>query len=226
MLSSLENAVSSVYRLDKRENFYDSFEYAHLRSVVKFITDAVALAEKHAAKPLTFRIPDRIFGDGIYDSFAKLIFQTIFSASAVSSPPWTSWSIQHNTVWGDIFGIRDDISHKILAIKVRRLLYSEIKRMDEWPNFKGARVLGYCIHVLGLTPIDRHTGYQKEFYPLQLMVLKWVKANFRKLLSDHPQVAQACLQGSISYDGDGHRLVQTYENAIGKEPQRIFFQLD
>lgn len=225
MLSSLEGVLSGVYSLDKQENYYNTLEYAHLRSVVRFTTDAMVLVEKHAAKPSTFRIREDVFDDDIYDSLAKLIFEIIFAASAVSSPPWTSWAVQHNAVWSRIFSLHKDPSYKIMGIKIRRLLYDEIKRMDEWANFKGARILGYCLHVLGLTLRDRHTGYQKEFYPLQLMALRWVKANFRKLLTDHPKVAQACLQGSISYDAEGHRLVQTYENAIGKEPQRFFFEL-
>jgi hypothetical protein len=226
MLSSLESALSAVYRLDKREGSYDSPEYARLRLIVRFITDAMVLVEEHAAKPSTFRPPEQIFDNDIYDELAALIFETIFAASGVSAPPWTSWLVQHNSVWSPIFSMHKDQSYKIVGLKVRRLLYEEIKSMDEWANFKGARVLGYCLHVLGLTLRDRHTGYAKEFYPLQLVALRWVKANFRRLLSDHPQVAQACLQGSISYDNEGHRLVQTYENAIGKEPRRILFQLD
>jgi len=225
MLDSLRTALYGVHRLDKRENFYESIEYVRLGRVVRFITDSITLIEKYGIKPSTLRAMKRADGD-IYDDLANLIFETIFGASSVSSPPWTAWSIQHNAVWGEIFGLHNESSYRIVGIKVRRLLYNEIKRMDEWPNFKGAGILGYCLHVLGLTLTDRHTGYGKEFYPLQLMALRWVKVNFRRLLSDHPKVADACLQGSISYDSEGHRLVQTYENATGREPRRIFFQLD
>ena len=73
--------------------------------------------------------------------------------------------------------------------------------MDDWANFKGARILGYCLHVLGLTVVDRHTGHGKEFYPLHLMALRWVKANFRKLLADHPQVAFAVFVEYGQYGG-------------------------
>jgi len=94
-----------------------------------------------------------------------LIFETIFAASSVSSPEWTAWSIQHNAVWADIFGFDDGKATKIIALKVRRLLYDEIKRMDTFGNFKGARILGYCLHVLGLTLMDRHKGFRREFHP-------------------------------------------------------------
>jgi hypothetical protein len=98
--------------------------------------------------------------------------------------------------------------------------------MDTFANFKGGRILGYCLHVLGLTLTDRHKGFHKEFYPLQAAALRWTKANFKRLLSDHPQVANACLEGSVSYDSDNRRLVNTYANATEKEPMREFLDLD
>jgi len=102
----------------------------------------------------------------------------------------------------------------------------EIMRMDDFANFQSARILGFCLNVLGLNLVDRHTGYQKEFYPLQAAALSWARANYGRLRRDNPKVAEACLQGSITYDADTHRLVKTYARDWGKEPDRDFLDLD
>jgi len=196
-----------------------------VKVTVDFINDAITLVEKHAVRPNTLRISDPLHAD-IYDDLANLIFKTIDAASFVSSPDWTSWAIQHNAVWSSIFGLHDNATYKIIALKVRRLLYDKIKEMDKFANFQGAHILGYCLNVLGLKLTDRHKGFQKEFYPLQAAALSWTKANFRKLLADYPNVAKACLQGQISYDVVNHRLIKTYANAIEKEPVRVFLDLD
>ena len=128
-------------------------------------------------------------------------------------------------MWGDIFGLKDSSTIKIIALKVRRLIYAEIMRMNSFANFKGASLLGYCLNVLGVKLTDRHKGHGKEFYPLQAAALSWVKANYSQLLADHPKVAQACLQGSVSYDADNHRLVKTYSGETAKEPSRDYFDL-
>jgi hypothetical protein len=225
MFGSLETAISGTYAINGMVDFINMPAYGHLRVVVDFINRATTLVSRYADRPRTLRISKPSQAD-IYDDLAESTFKTIFAASTVTTPPWTSWSIQHNTVWSDLFGFKDSAANKIIALKVRRLLYNEIKRMDQFANFKGARILGYCLHVLGLAPTNRHTGYHRECYPLQAAALGWAKANFKRLLADHPRVAKACLQGSVSYDSDTHRLVKSFENATEKEPQHEFLELD
>ncbi len=224
MFSSLEGSLIDVGNLSGHEKLSTQPEYARLSTIVTFIKDAITLVDKHAEKPRTFRISEPMRAD-IYDDLAQLIFKTIFAASRVDSPVWTAWVVQHNTVW-NVFGYDRSTANKIIALKVRRLLYDEIKEMDEFANFKGARVLGYCLNVLGLKAVDRHKSYQKEFYPLHAAVLAWTKANYKKLLADHPKVAQVCLQGSVSYDAAKHRLVKTYADEIKREPTREYLELD
>jgi hypothetical protein len=225
MFSSFESSLSGVAEIDGKINVLSIPAYGRLQATVHFIKTAIELVENHAIAPRHFRVSQPMRAD-IYDDIANLIFDTIFAASSVTSPPWTSWSIQHNAVWSDIFGLQTSPTRKIIALKVRRLLYNEIKQMNEWANFKGARVLGYCLHVLGLVPTDRHKGYHKEFFPLQAAAISWVKRNFGRLLEDHPKVAAACLQGSVTYDRDNHRLVKTFSGQTEKEPQREFLEID
>lgn len=224
MLDSFGSSLGDVYQMDGVENYSTMAAYGRLSVTVDFITDAIVLVQKHAVRPKTFRILQPRHAD-IYDDLAQLIFKAIFAASSVSSPEWTSWSIQHNTVWSHIFDFGDSTASKVVALKVRRLLYKEIKKMDRFANFKGARILGYCLNIFGLKLIDRHKGHGKEFYPLQATAISWTKANYKRLLVDHPNVAKACLQGSVSYDRENHRLVKTYAAATEKEPVHEFLDV-
>jgi hypothetical protein len=115
---------------------------------------------------------------------------------------------------------------KIIAFKVRRRLYDEIRILDRYATFKGARFLGYCLNVLGLKVTDRHKGFRRELYPLQAAPVVWARRNYRRLLVDHPKVAEACLQGWISYDAENRRLVQIYSDSTGTQPHREFLYLD
>jgi hypothetical protein len=90
----------------------------------------------------------------------------------VRSPGDLAWWIQHNTVWSDLF--RYDEGRKpasrVLQYKLRRFLYDDIVEMTKFPNYKGAGILGFCLHVFGFT-VEK-----KEFYrdrlPLQIAALR------------------------------------------------------
>jgi len=225
MFGSFKSSVSGLYELNGVEGYSELAAFGRLTATTDFVKEAIELVEKEGYKPNTWRVGEILRSD-VYDELARLMFDIIFAATSVTSPIWTCWSVQHNTVWDTICRLNQSRANRTVALKVRRLLYEEIKRMDEFANFKGARIIGYCLNVLGLTLVDRHNGFHKEFYPLQAAVLAWTKKNYRRLLSDHPKVAEACLQGSVTYDAKQHRLVKTYGNDTRKEPSREFLALD
>ena len=172
MLHSMENALSGLYLLNGMENYGAAPAYGRLQATVDFIKDALVLADKYGTKPGRFRIREDE-KDDIFDKISVLIYETITAAAAaVSSPEWTAWSIQHNMVWSSIFGLRHGAAYMIVAHKVRRLIYNDIKKMDNFVNFKGARILGYCLHVFGLTLTNQRTSFGSEAYPLKMVVLK------------------------------------------------------
>jgi hypothetical protein len=47
-------------------------------------------------------------------------------------------------------GLKGDAG-KVVKFKVRRLLYDEVARMNEFANFQGAKIIGFCLNVMGLT---------------------------------------------------------------------------
>jgi hypothetical protein len=96
--------------------------------------------------------------------------------------------------------------------------------MDRFPNFVGARILGFCLNVLGLQLIDRSSNrLHRQDYALQCVVLSWTKRKFRWLAEEYPNLLPVCLQGFISYDAEGHRLIQANGNKIRQTPSSIVY---
>lgn len=224
LMHSFEGVYSSLYRINGASDLSASPDYQRLEAIFRFLKETINLAEEHLEKPQSVKIGDSVF-PGVHDVIAKAIVDAALSSGSIQGPVWTTWQVQHNIIW-NVFSFGDTAAHKMIAAKVRRLLFDQIKEMDRWPNFQGARALGFCLNVLGLTPVDRHKGFRREFCPLQYQVLKWTRANYARLLLDHPKVAEACMQGGVTYDPEGHRLVKVFNNDTGKEPPREFLILD
>ncbi len=97
--------------------------------------------------------------------------------------------------------------------------------MDRAPNFVGAQILGFCLNVLGLSA-KVHRSRQRDADALRICAVRWIKANYIRLIENNPEVAEACIQGTISYDAAGSRLVKTYSDRTRKTPPREFLVLD
>src|SRR6185312_10709280 len=146
-----------------------------------------------------------------YDYIVKLMFEVILSVASVKSPSDKCWSIHYCTVWEGFFGLMLNNSKacKIIHYKLRRLLYDEICRLKKSPNYKSSKILGFCLNVMGLVIYGKR-GHNESYYPLHKATITWVKNNYLHLVDVHPEVARACLLGSISFDEQGERLVKTY----------------
>lgn len=226
----IEHAASDVYKLDGVASIaWDSDELARLRVIVDFIKDAVEILDKKGVPDrLVLRVKERHGrGTTFYDYIADMIFEVIFSASAVRSPGDECWWIQHNTVWGELFNFTSlkSSAGEIVKFKARRLLYDEICDMKRFPNFKGAKILGFCLNVMGLKLKEQ--DYDKDSKALHKAVLSWVKGNYVWLHDYNPRVAEACLVDGITYDADNRRLVKTYSaDGLRREPLHIHLDLD
>ncbi len=173
------------------------------------------------------RIRDKHITGSFYDHLAGMIFEVIFSASAVNSPKDQCWWIQHNAIWSELFNFRslNGNSAKIVKFKVRRLIYNDILEMNKFPNFKGAKILAFCLNVMGFT-ISKEDSYQ-DSKALQKVVLSWTKKNFAWLYTYNPRIAAACLVDGITYDEDQLKLVKTYPaEGLRRDTKRIYFEVD
>ncbi len=226
----IEHAVSDLYKIDGLTgSVSDNDVYERLWIVVEFIKDAIEILDKKGVPKWlhkTSRKDKR--GEGtFYDHLASMIFEVIFHASAVRSPINLCWGVQHNSVWGRLFnfGNLNGEAAKVVKFKVRRLIYEEIARMSRSPNFKSAKILGFCLNVMSFTVDGK--DYNKDSKALQKVILSWTKKNYVWLHSYNPRVAEACLVDGITYDAEHLRLVKTYPaDGLRRKPAYIYFNLD
>jgi hypothetical protein len=224
----IENSVSSLYKLNGVANTWDSDEAQCLRVAMDFISAAVKILDKKGfPKHIRLRTKEK-YGhprESIYDHFASMIYEMIFHASAVSSPEWECWSIQHNSIWGPIRLYLDGPAGKVVKFKLRRLMYDEVTVMSQFPNYKGAKILRFCLNVMGLKISEGRIG--KNDRPLHKAILAWTKKHYVWLQSDRPRVAEACLVDGITYDAENLELVKTYSaDGLRREPNYVRLKLD
>jgi hypothetical protein len=229
--SSIEHAVYDLYKIDgATDNVWDSDVLERLRVVVEFIKDAIEILDKKGVPKwlnIKSRKEKRALGT-FYDHLASMIVEVIFHASAVRSPIHLCWMIQHNSVWGELFNFEhlNGVAAKVVKFKVRRLIYEEIVEMNRFPNFKSAKILGFCLNVMGLTVV-KDKDYFKDSKALQKVILSWTKKNYVWLHSYNPRVADACLVDGITYDEEHWRLVKTYPaDGLRRAPSYNYFDLD
>ena len=210
-LYNIEKAVSGLYKLNGVANTWEDDSVQCLEVVMDFIRDAVEILDEKG-KPKRVRLRVRVkYGhphESLYDDFANMIFEVMFNASHVKTPQWNCWSIQHNSIWSPISRGLNGPGGRVVRFKLHRLLYDEITHMSEFPNFKGAKILGFCLNVMGLEVPNGE--YAKENRPLHIAILGWTRKNFVWLNSNWPSVAEACLVDGITYDSENYQLVKTY----------------
>jgi hypothetical protein len=211
----IEWALMDLYKLDGMPSVpWDDDLLSRLREVVRFVQATVGtLDNKVIPDRVTLRLREQesvLNSRSIYDDVAKIIFEVIFAASAVKSPRDHCWWIQHNSVWGELFNFNHLLgpAGRVVKFKVRRLLYDSIAEMNRFPNFKGAKILGFCLNVMGLELSDGR--YDKDSRALHKAVLAWTKRHYAWLNNYNPRVADACLVDGTTYDAEHHRIVRTY----------------
>lgn len=226
----IEQAVSDLYTLNELTGTWDTDSSRRLRVVVDFIKDAVKILDEKGV-PDYVRLREREEHghphETFYDHIASMVFEVIFHASAVKSPKWECWSIQHNSVWGELFNFNhlDGSAGRVVKFKVRRLLYDAITDMRRFVNFKGATILGFCLNVMGLT-ISKG-DYDKDSRALQKAVLAWTKKYYVWLHAYNPRVAEACLVDGMTYESDNRRLVCSRPaEGLRRKPSYVYLELD
>lgn len=229
-VDNIEHSCMDVYKLNEiSSDFYSTDIYKRLSGCVDFVRRVIDYIDKQENLPKTrLRLPTNgNYGtETFYDHIAGLMFEIIDSASSVTAPQDKCWSIQHNAVWGDFFGLSSDKqAGKIIRFKLRRLLYDEIRRLEKFPNYKSSHILGFCLNVMGLK-LGNKEGYDSGCYALKKAVLSWTKTNFLALRNAQPEVAGSCLLGSISFDEENSRLVNTFAKFLSLEAPKEYLELE
>lgn len=226
----IERATSDLYKLDGLPSTWDNDSVRRLRIVIDFIRKAVKiLDEKGVPEHTRLRIKEKRDGPGesFYDHIASMIFEVIFQASTVRSPQSECWTIQHNSVWGELlnFSRLDDPAGRVVKFKLRRLLYNEVAEMKRFPNFKGAKILGFCLNVMGLKL--REGAYDKDSRALHKAILAWTKKNYAWLHAYNPRIASHCLVDGMTFEVDSLRIVKTYAaEGLRREPVCVYLDVN
>lgn len=230
-LDDIKDAPSDLYKLNNAaSSHWGDDVWGRLRVVVKFIQDAVALLEKKGIPADMKRRHGRRSQrdpESIYDHVAKLIYEVILHASAVKSPGDLCWSIQHNRLWTDLFnfGHLNGQAGNFVKYKVCRLLYNDVVEMDRFPNYQGARILCFCLNVMGLE--QRQGDNYNDSRALQKAILIWTRKNFARVHNYDPHLAEACLVDGMTYDAANHRIVRTYPLQLGQHvATSVYFNID
>lgn len=223
----IEHSCSDVYKLNDVPEHPDSEDIrGRLRAVVRFIEDAIKILDKHGVKPTTLRKRGEAYPREVdfYDHIAKTMFEVIFYASSVKREDFVSWSIQHNAVWAEFFGMHVSKTRSIILFKLRRLLYEEIRELEKLPNYRSAAILGICLNVTGLKARYKGDPTRGE-YQIRKVVISWARHNYLRLLQHQHKVAEACLIGTISFDAENRRLVKTYSEGLNLVAPKEYLDL-
>ena len=197
--------------------------------MVDFTKEAVDHARQHSNLPVVLRKKADAFRRDFFDQIAELMFEVIYEASTVQAPTNTCWMVRYNAVWGDMFGLsKRTRAWKVVHFKLRRLLFDEIRELEDMPNYKSASILGLCLNVMGLKLRKKkaYGGYGSDWYALQIAVLHWTKKHYLHLVEALPDVASACLAGGITFDAENSRLVKTYAKGLDREAPKEYLDLE
>lgn len=226
-----ETTSRAILDIRKSDDDHLSDAWHRLRAGVDFIKDSInaigGLNPVPEARTLRIRHREhnRLRDEDFYDRLTEAMFEIIHSAAYIEGPPDKAWSIHHNSVWGDFFGLGNaSLAWKIVQFKLRRRLYDEIRDLESIPNYKAARLLGICLNVVGLG-MGRPSGYGRDYAALKTAVLAWTQRNYLRLREVNSEIADACLIGSITFNAKQARLVKTYAKGLSAEPSREFLAL-
>ncbi|MCF1280030.1 hypothetical protein [Acinetobacter pittii] len=98
--------------------------------------------------------------------------------------------------------------------------------MNEFPNFQGAAVLGFCLYLFGFK-LNKNSGAYRDTIALHTVVLNWTKKNFAALYEFNPKVAERCLIDNMTYDHEKRRITRAFTgNPLNREITYYHFDVD
>lgn len=222
----ISNSCQGISKLNGTiEDNFDKDICKQLNEAIQFALKTTEIIDECWIKQLPSPKTTDLFGRNIYDSIARMILDIIRYSAHANIATDTVWSLQNTLVWSPVFcRFTKSKAMNIVYHKVRRLLYSDIKMMDSSPNHRSAKIICFCLNVMGLVP--RNDFHTKKYYALHKLIIKWMVKNFHGLFVKCPDVAMACLQGTITYDKDNNQLQKTYLSTMSRESNTITLQLN
>ncbi|MDU9006871.1 hypothetical protein [Sedimentitalea todarodis] len=231
ILQTAEKAYGQLGDLKKYEDTFSPYNPTwHAKEANDFIKDLVKAFDESNGWVDFDRRDDFRYGHDLSSRLAALLFETIFVAAQVNTKEFRMWDVQHNTVWSPIGmnEVKDTKIMKMVRRKLRRMIWNEIVRMDDFPNYKGAAYVRFCLNVLGFydESVHRNDTLERDSWPLTKVLAEWVKKNYQTIAISHPPVAEAMLPANIEYDREAQKLVRTQDDTLTGVPRLKTFALD
>ena len=201
----IEMAISDFGMINGATNsgWYDDIRQRH-RVVIDFIRNAIKiLGEKPIPDNIRLLRQEHSDASSVYDDIAEMIHHVISSASEVISPSDLCRNIQCHDVWRILIcgGEYQGAGVKLVMLKVRRLIYDDIRILYYTPSIEKARILRFCLTVMGFRyDYYPHGKVKTVFKRLHKVILIWMKRNYAVIHSNEPVLAEACLPENVSYD--------------------------
>jgi hypothetical protein len=215
--STIKHANYDLHKLDDISGMYGNDILDRFNVVIEFIKKAIDLIDQQTILPKHFNgVREKTYPKNIYDQLAIMIYEVCLQSTKANLQASDSWSLQYIVVWDTFFCIAGNGSPawKIVRFKVRRVLYEKIKKLTHIPNHEGAKILGFCLQVLGFGVGSDKKNYGKGVYPLVKVVNSWTKKNYLSLRQKNIDVADSVLMGNLSFDAANNRLVKIYNKAL------------
>jgi hypothetical protein len=159
----IEEATGDLYTLDGTAVGWSGAEpLDRLHAAMRFIQDAIEmLGKREVSVDVKLPIDETRQRWTIYDDVAELIQKVIHHAAYVKQPTDLCWSVQYVSVWSPVFRNYDSSrAFRIIQHKVCRLVFDDLSDMSRYPNYEGARVLAFCLNVMGLR-VSREKSYRE-----------------------------------------------------------------
>lgn len=231
ILQTAEKAYEQLGDLKKYEDTFSPYNPTwHATEANEFIEYLVKAFDESNGWVGFDRRDDFRYGHDLSSRLAALLFKTIFKAAQVNTKEFRMWDVQYNTVWVPIGmnEVKDTKIMKMVRRKLRRMIWKEIVRMDDFPNYKGAAYVRFCLNVLGFydESVHRNDTLERDSWPLAKVVAGWVKKNYQTIAISYPPVAGVMLPANIEYDRDAQTLVRTRDDTLTGVPRLDTFALD
>ncbi len=221
----LNTAHIGLEKLSGMENPYETKAHGAFNAICDFFTKAVELVNKAKELPYVHHVRLDKYPQNIHDQLAELMYQLCINSAYVKGPFMISWTFQHNMAWGAMHGFKEGPAWTVVRQKTRRLLSEQIDKMVEYPNYVSIRAPAFCLNVFGLAPLDRKGKHHRQGYLLSRKAQAWAREYYLTVVRDYPEMAEVMLTGSISFDKENSRLVQTNHYGMSKKPTYKYLDL-
>lgn len=224
-LDVIKSSCSNLRKINNLETSSQSEEENRVSVAIDLFRDFISYFSKTNALPNAPLRKNHLQSRDIYGPLAELMYEITFSASYVSNPPDTCWWVQHNLVFCAWEFLPNSKALEIISHRYRRMIYDEIKTMDEFPNYKSIRILGFCLNVMGIV-LQNKSNSNKLYYALHKAVISWTKKNFLRIYDYNPDIANCCLMGSMQFDEKREAIVRVSNKHLDGSISEAILELD